>query len=184
MPSRCTSALCHHRRRHAQGLVAATAASQDARLLTTIAAPPSSPHGRVAAAAARSGGDARRLWLRRSSMPSLNRKIRGRRRNAGVHGRGLGSASMARHRWPRLALSRSLSFSSNMSIYQRGRGGDVEIGSVRFQGQETRRDSGDGERGEKTGQNIRLYLLNAIPYSQMSRAKTSHLRSLPNGHQP
>ncbi|KAI6705518.1 hypothetical protein NL676_008480 [Syzygium grande] len=58
---------------------------------------------------------------------------------------------MARHRWPRLALSRSLSFSSNMSIYQRGRGGDVEIGSVRFQGQESRRDSGDGERGEKTG---------------------------------
>ncbi|KAI6667982.1 hypothetical protein NL676_003734 [Syzygium grande] len=49
----------------------------------------------------------------------------------GVYGRG--SASVAWHRWPRLAQSRRLSFSSNMSIYQRGRGGDVEIGSVHLQ---------------------------------------------------
>ncbi|KAI6705502.1 hypothetical protein NL676_008464 [Syzygium grande] len=59
-------------------------------------------HGRVAAAAARSGGDAQRLWPRRSLTPSLNRKKHGRRHVAqrrrpwprpglGIHG----SASLA-----------------------------------------------------------------------------------------
>ncbi|KAI6705509.1 hypothetical protein NL676_008471 [Syzygium grande] len=51
-------------------------------------------HGRVATTTVRSGGDARRLWPRCSSTPSLNRKIHGQR-----------CVAQRRRPWLRLRLS-------------------------------------------------------------------------------